>query len=318
MKFISIIRRNFHLDFYEEGKVCFAFKNFEGIPAEYFKDFEINQANKNAIIVINCIPPYLLPDGVALKSEYASCSKNFRLGYAMQLTKCRNATEFLRQQLGKKVYKNLRQDKQRLEKEHDPYIKIYHGEIDRLKCENLLSQFKRLIEARFGNDAERHYALKRWSLYEKNVYQQIQNKSASLVVVYSDDKVAGMSLNYHFKNLLTVALNSYDQDFAPYSMGRLMFWYILDWCYKNNILLIDLEWGNLPYKVRMANVVFKYQTLVVFPRKNIFKRVISFGILNLIALKYTVQTRKEFGYKNPEHLFKHRWMNIDEIRSEVL
>ncbi|WP_445381986.1 GNAT family N-acetyltransferase [Robiginitalea sp. IMCC43444] len=308
MKLIPLIRRNFHLDFYEENKICSVFKKMRGLPNEYFGDKKNKLRNNNAITIINCIPPYLVSDKIILQSEYSSFSGNIRLGYAMLLNEFKNSSEYLREQLGKKVYKNLRQDKQRLEREHELSIQFYHGKIDPHTFEKILHQLKEFIEVRFGGNKHKHYALKRWSLYEKELYKQILGKRASFIVAYSGGDIAGISVNYHFTDNITVALNSFNRDFSGYSMGRLMFWYILDWSYNNNIKLIDLEWGNLPYKIKFSNAVFQYQTQVVYPRKNILLKMLSFGIIQLLVLKNYILQKKDFGMKNPEEIFEGRWL----------
>jgi CelD/BcsL family acetyltransferase involved in cellulose biosynthesis len=219
-----------------------------------------------------------------------------------------SAQEFLRNQLGKKVYKNLRQDNQRLERNHTTRFEFFFGAIDESKCEILLETLKGFISVRFKGKTSKHAALNRWGFYQDTVYEMILAKKASLFVIYELELPIAISLHYHYKKILYAAIISFDTRFSKYSMGRQMFVQQIIWCYDNNYQLLDMGWGAYDYKLKFSNAVYRHQTHVLYPKKSIGKKLVAYCISWALMFKYYGARLRDREFKIPESKFKNRWL----------
>ncbi|MCE2612397.1 GNAT family N-acetyltransferase [Flavobacteriaceae bacterium D16] len=306
---LIINRFNFFLDFFEKRRIS---GFYQKRTTKYDKFLDIKAYNdkisKKSIVIVNCIPPYLGIDLNDINEDLGCFESSHRLGYAMDLKGFSSAREFLRNQLGKKPFKNLRQDRQRFERYHNVTFEIYHGKIDEACCQNLIDTLKGFIEIRFQGKASRHAALKRWSEYEESVKKEINSGNASFFVNKIGKRIIAIALNYHFRDILYAAIISFDPEFHRYSPGRQMFYRQVEWCFENNYRLIDLAWGNFDYKIKFSNAVYKFRTHAIYPKKNFRLKVIAFVILHLTRLKYYLVQVRDRKWKNPSVTYQSRWL----------
>ena len=314
MNIFNIQRHNFFFEFFEKRFISEYYKEISGIPVDYYKlsDSENDIKNKR-IAIINCIPPYLSVNEDNLIDSYSCYCKSYRLGFAMDLSKSISARDYLRNQLGKKPFKNLRQDMQRLERNYTIRFEIYHGHIDNLTYQLLLDKLEVFIRDRFEGRTSKHTALNRWKDYVDTALEQIIAKNASLFVLYEKDNPIAISLNYHYKNIFYTAIISFDQAFYKFSLGRQMFVKQIEWCYENGYRLIDMGWGSFDYKIKFSNAVFHYRTHVLYSKKNYLQKLIAFTISWLLLIKYYLVMIKNFKFKNPKSSYRNRWLKSFEI-----
>jgi hypothetical protein len=221
--------------------------------------------------------------------------------------------EFLRFQLGKKVYKNLRQDVQRLERNHDIRFETYFGALNEAKYKTLMETLKGFISVRFKGKISKHVALNRWGFYMDTVYEMILAKKASLFVIYELEKPIAISLHYHFKKILFTSIISFNANFHKYSLGRQMFVKQIAWCYNNNYQLLDMGWGSYDYKMKFSNAVYRYQTHVLYPKKSFRKKIIALCISWALMFKYYGAIIRDRKFTLPKSKFQNRWLKKLEI-----
>ncbi len=309
MKLPGIQSHNFAFDFYEKNKVPFFFKEIKNVPKSYFRD---NHKKDNKVHIVNCVMPYIGKRKSTIIDDYGFYSKSYRLGYAMDLSNSSCATEYLKDVLGKKPYKNLRQDRQRLYRGNNIHLKVYHGEIDKDNYMFLFNTLKGYILKRFEGREHKHTALSKWDFYIKSCYNMILSKNAALFVLYDNDRPIAISLSFSHKNILTAAITSFDEHYYKYSLGKLMFVNQIEWCFLNDYKLLDTGWGNIEYKIKFCNAVFYYDTKVFYPKKNLFKRILAFLISWGLMIKYYfVIIFKEKRYNKPEKTYKNRWLDLN-------
>ena len=231
----------------------------------------------------------------------------------MDLSESSSVREYLRSQLGKKKFKNLRQDFQRLERSYTIRFEIYHGKIEKSTYHFLMDKLEGYVRERF--EGRKHAALIRWKDYTDTAFEQIIAKNASLFVLYEKDNPIAIALNYHYKNIFYSAITSFNQDFYKFSLGKQMFAKQLEWCFENGYRLIDTGWGSLDYKIKFSNAVYRNQTHVLYPKKDYVKKVMAFIISWLLLIKYYLDMVKYFKFNKPESTYKNRWLKKFEIRN---
>jgi len=306
----KIKSHSFYFDFFEKGKLPEFYSEIKNVPKEYVSP---NRDLDNDIHIVNCIPPFVLQDQKALKNGLKAFTKTYRLGYAMYLPEFTNANDFLRNQLGKKPFKNLRQDYQRLKRDHNVQVKIYFGEIDRKIYKELFIKLEEFIHSRFTKNNRKHFALTKWSFYKETVYQDIHDKKASFFVVYSDSEPIAISLSYHFRNVMFAAVTSFNNTYNHYSLGRQMFVEQINWCYQNGIELLDTGWGEFDYKMKFSNAVYQYHTQVIYPERNTISKMASYIISTIMMLKSKVSTFYHLGCKSYKKLFTERLVKLENF-----
>ena len=316
MNLLNIQRANFHFAFFEKRYVPPYYEGITGIPQEFYQlPYPKNDIRNKRIAIINCIPPYLSVNEDNLNDAYSCYSKSYRLGFAMDLSESISAREYLRNQLGKKMFKNLRQDFQRLERSYNIRFEIYHGKIEKATYHFLLDKLEGYIRERFEGRTTKHTALNRWKDYTDTAFDQIIAKNASLFVLYEKDNPIAISLNYHYKNIFYSAITSFDQNFYRFSLGKQMFVKQIEWCYENGYRLIDTGWGSFDYKIKFSNAVYRNQTNVIYPKKDYVKKVMAYIISWLLLIKYYLVMVKYSKFKKPESTYENRWLKKFEIRN---
>ncbi|MEZ2415456.1 GNAT family N-acetyltransferase [Muriicola sp. E247] len=299
---------NFHYTYYEN-------RNLPPYYARKTRDQEeIDQSEKktntSSVGVVLLIPPYLNYTKKDLKKGYSCVERSFWMGFAIHLPNHGDSNIFLRKQLGKKPYKNLRQDIQRLERDYQITFKTYYGSIDLPTYNTLMQTLKEYIQERFKGRAHKHSALQKWEQYEKSAYQMILEKKASIFAHFNNGVPICISLNYHYQNIFVAAIISFNKDFFSYSPGKQMFVKQIEWCFMNDYQLIDLGWGSFDYKIKFSNAVFKYRTHIVYPENSILKRFISSCLGLFLYVKYYAVMLKQRRLKRPSKTYAGRWIQF--------
>lgn len=300
---------NFCYSFYEDKSFNKYYTNLAAInKLNDEKATEVCLYDKNLIVSIYLIPQYLNIGANHLNSYFGVFCKSYQLGFAIDLTNFSSAKDYLKNQLSTKVFKNLRQDRQRLENNFDIQFQVYHLFIHKETYDELMNTLKEFITIRFKGKTSRHAALQRWNHYNETVLEQILDGTASLFVLKNQDKAIAISLNYHYKNVLYAAIISFDHNYHNYSLGRQMFYRQIEWCFNSGYRLIDLAWGSFDYKIKFSNAVFRYQTHVIYPKKNLAAKFLAFIQINKLCLIYYVVLLRDKKIKNPKLSYKDKWL----------
>ncbi len=318
MKIPFVESHNFYFDFFEKNQVPAFYSKIDGVPQSFFAETDLSKKTKNKVHIVNCIPPHIFDDGDGINPSYGYFSKSYRMGFAMDLTDYDSARAFLRDRLGKKTFKNLRQDQQRLKRDHNIRVVTYYGDIDQALCTELFNTLKGYVESRFKGRTHKHTALNRWDFYAETSYQKICSKQASLFVVYDDTNPIAISLSYHYKNIFCATITSFDKEYHRYSLGKLMFVWQMEWCYQNGYGLLDTGWGNLDYKIKFSNAVHYYKTHVLYPKNSIFKKVLAYTISWLLLKKHHWITLRGKNIQHLESAYKGLWLKPERFKPRNL
>jgi len=313
MKKLGVNYHNFAFCFFEKNKVPFYYKEIKNVPKSYFVD---NDAEANEVQIVNYVMPYVGRRKMTLKNGYDFYSKSYRLGYAMDFSNSLSAIDYLKDVLGKKTYKNLRQDRQRLHRDYSIHLKVYHGDINKDNYHLLFKTLKEYILKRFEGRTHKHTALSKWNFYVKSCYKLILSKNAALFVLYNNNNPIAISLGYTHNNILKAAISSFDQSYYKYSLGKLMFVNQIEWCFLNNYKLLDTGWGNINYKIKFSNAVFYYDTKVFYPKDKLFKKILAFLISWGLFIKYSlVIIFVEKKLRRPKKVYKNRWLDLNSTKT---
>lgn len=285
---------NFYFKFFEKKSIPHFYENVSNrtngkISPNNFK--EIGRG-KNRVTIVNFIPPYLDLKISKEKSPYRAFQVKPRTGFIIDLSQYANADEYLKMHLGTKNRRNIISRLNRLESCFDISYKCYFGEIEKLEYDFLFVEFERMISSRFEQRGEDHVGFQRWDEYKESVYDMILAKRASLFVIYDKEKPIVINLNYHYDNIMDIAIPSYDIDYYKFGLGQTALFKQLDWCFQNNYKRVDMRWGELAYKRLWCNAIQEYRCDVVYNKKLPTHMILAYVVSKCFNIKKELVDRK--------------------------
>ncbi len=156
-----------------------------------------------------------------------------------------------------------------------------------------------MIKKRFKERGEENDALKNWDAIEKTTYDLILEKKASLAVIKHGDVPIAIALSYHYNSVFFYYIPSYDIDYGKFSLGNIMIYKQLEWCFKNGHQYFEMGWGDLDYKRRWSNYIYNCEHHLLYSKNSVKYRInalIEGNKTSLIA--YLISKNVNKKYKN--------------------
>lgn len=251
----------------------------------------------NTIHVVNYIPPFLRPQLNATENRglHTITMKYFH-GFMANLSNYSTLNDYLVDKMSSKSRTKMRSYVRKLETCYNITYKLYFGEISAPHYEHLFSKFRLFIEQRFLQRGDTHELLAHWESIQRDSFEMINSKTASLFVIYSGGEPIDICLNYHFGNILHNGIRSYDIAYSKFRLGYVDIMKQLEWCFANEIQVFDLGVGDMDYKRMWCNTVYDFEHHILYPENNLRLGLIAIG---LTCYYHT----KEFLKKKNVHLF---------------
>ncbi|WP_298534081.1 GNAT family N-acetyltransferase [uncultured Algibacter sp.] len=285
---MSIIKKeNFYKTLEEEQRIlsCYTKLTFKRNNSLFYSQLE-SQDNKNKQTVsVSLFPSYLSPDFTSKKNTTIIKVPQKKIhGFAIMLKKNIEIVDFLKLNYKKKFIQNTTRYLNRFQNCLSPVYKLYFGEIRHDEYNYLMSKLKKMIETRFSQRGVVSQNIQSWEYYLKRSYDLIKSKRASLFVIYVNKDPVQITLNHHFKKKLFVTITSFDIKYSKFSLGNISIYKTLEWCLKNEYDLLDMAYGELPYKKAWSNCIYNFEHHILYQKNNIkslLKAKIEQGILTI-------------------------------------
>lgn len=283
---------------------------------------------KNRVFLIRDIPSYFeIPEF----KEYGSLKLKKIFQYEGYITKVSNYShidEYLNSIYKSNTRSKLRRNISRLEANFDVEYVMHLGDISKEHLDFLFQEFYKLFEKRYANKQEPCSELnpKLWNYYTELAFKMINEKTASLFVIYCDKKPIGVTFSYHFGSTLIEALTVFDIDYYRYNIGHTAILKMLEWSFNNGIKIFDYTQGDFEYKKRWSSDTYQTHFHLFYDSKSIrslvianfivfyfnFKRVFRDKNYNKIyhQLKYNL-----FGSNKPEPIIIETF-NVELVNNE--
>tara|TARA_R110002012_G_scaffold283304_2_gene473606 strand:+ start:56130 stop:57284 length:1155 start_codon:yes stop_codon:yes gene_type:complete len=213
-------------------------------------------------------------------------------GYAIHLNSESTIDSYLEEQFKYKYRSIIRRFVKRLESSFNITYALYYGEISEEKYHFLMDALERMIQNRFTERNEKHKDIAQWLRYKKTSFAKINNKRASLFVIYNENEPIEISLNYHFDKILFSAMSSYDIDYSKFGLGHVEIYKQVEWCAKNKYLLFEMGVGGMDYKRRWSNVIYRFQHHIMFSKSHRATRFAGMLKTKKIQLKEYLKSKK--------------------------
>ena len=176
--------------------------------------------------------------------------------------------------------------------------KIYYKDTSKEACDEALTYFKQLI-------VERHKDLKidtniiaKWNFYHELIFPMIQKGKALLICVNVDNKPISMSLAFIEGNKMIGSVKAFNPDYYKFNIGHIELGKLIEWCFDNNIQILDFSKGEYEYKTKWTNEEYGYDCHILYDASNIKCRLTA----SLLALYFRL--KQYLRDKNVNLLFK--------------
>lgn len=318
---------DFYSDFFEKNCVPYVCSKISLSYNDLLIPLETTHCKTHKKAKINSIE--LVPDYLDIYFDKSlQFSKVFqKYGYAINLSQHTSLENFIAAQLKSSYKKNLSRSIKKLETCFNITYKFYYGNINKDDYYNYMNVLHQMLMARFDERNDRNIVLENWEHYLNNTYELIIRKKASLFVVSSDNESIGFSLNYHYNSLIYSAIASYNLNYSKFSIGNIIIYKLIDWCFLNGVVFLDMGYGDLSHKRLWCNMTYNFNNYIVYKSENIltyfyitFKKI-KFKLINFLIKKNinrTYRNLKNYVLKKKKlNVLSYHVLNNDSVEKDL-
>lgn len=248
---------------------------------------------KHKVLLIYDVPEYFNLDTTDLPKGIKLIKIRQHPGILTYLTAFKDFDDFLLKTFSKKSRYKFKSYKKNLENTFSIYYKHYYGQISEEEYHVLFENFNDLLKKRFIDKQESNNNLNpdEWAFYKDSTLQLINEKQASLFVIYDNRQPIALSLNYFSHKTLFFAMTVFDKDYYQFNLGKVHLMELYEWCFCNDIEIFDLSKGYYDYKERWGNKSYNFEYHIFYNSKNLISSLSAYGIANFFKLKQILRDK---------------------------
>jgi hypothetical protein len=216
---------------------------------------------------VNYIPEYM-ETVMYQPNKWTKKSHPSVKGYAIKLIGFKDVAAFMLHQHPRKSRKTVNRAMRRLEQCFDIRYRMYERDITKDEYSFLMETLKNMIVSRFRQKQKQSDSLMVWEKVLNTSYELIKEGKASLFVIYNRDKPINISFNYQYNRILFSYISSYDIDYSKFSLGQILIYKHLEWCFKKGFNHFELGWGDFEYKKQWSNYIYKFRHEIVYSKSS--------------------------------------------------
>ncbi len=261
-----------NLSFYKSG----SFPLYTNVGKNLTKgvDYKIDyseQDYKGKAFLIYDVPEYFNVQPLDATLNSLKLKQVFQYkGFALDFTDFPNPDDYIASRISAKNRRGYKSRLKRLEQCFDIRYEFLFGEVEEAYFNALFKQFHELLSKRFSGKGVNYHHLEeqKWNFYTELVYKMLQEKQASLFTIYSDNKPIGITLNFHSEDIAFVTITVFDPDYFKFNVGKASIVKLLEWCYEQNIRIMDFSKGEFDFKYEWCNLVYDFNYHIVYDSKS--------------------------------------------------
>lgn len=248
---------------------------------------------KHKVFLLYDVPTYFKiasPDA----SSRLGLKKVFQYkGFLMNLEAFKDPDDYIQSRFRGKNRREFRSNRRRLEACFNIEYKFIYGQISEADFKLLFDQFHKLLSTRFFEKQTDYHHLdsKKWTYYSDLVYQGINDKKASLLVIYKDQTPIGVTLNFHADAIVFETITVFDPDYYKFSIGKTSIIKLLEWCFENKVNISDFSKGDFDYKHKWSNEIYDFEYHILFDSRSVSARFIASLLSTYFKIKLYLRNR---------------------------
>ena len=235
---------------------------------------------KRSIALLYDVPGYIDLDTSSLPDNIRLYRIKQYPGFLTDLSKYQDHTNYIESTFSKKTRSKLNRYERRFELCFDVTYKMHSSDISKEEYDSIFESFRYLLEKRFSEKKIRNNNLDadEWDFYYNVSYPLIQQKKASLFVVYQGATPIAITLNYFAESILFHGITVFDVDYSKFHLGKIALKNLFLWCFEHNIQFFDFSKGFFDYKSHWSNRSYNFEYHLYFDRSAISTRLLALTI----------------------------------------
>ncbi len=270
---------------------------------------------KNKVFMIYDVLPHLNTQTNDFPKDLGILKSTQYPGFLIDLKQYNTIDDYLLNTFSKNTRMKMRKFTKRLDKCFNISVKMLYGKIDKEEYNKVFGYFMTLLQKRYSEKQISYNNMQpdEWSFYKEVALPLIEEKKASLFVVYNDQTPIAITYNYHTESSVIDAITVFDIDYSKFNIGYVNNLKLLNWCYDNGINTLDFSKGYFDYKKRMSSLQYDFEYHILYDKKSIFSKLKAYGFHNFFKLKAYLR-HKKIDIKF--HKFTYRIKNIKQSKPE--
>ena len=177
--------------------------------------------------------------------------------------------DYLCNQFSSKRRSNLRTYVKRLETNFNIHFKVFYGVMSRKEYDTIFEKLLDLIEKRFNELGLDNDILNLKDYYYDLFYKMVLDKEASINVIYHEKEPISICVSFLSSKHLYFAITTFDTDFRRYSLGHVLIYKIMEWCFENDRNTFDFSKGVGAYKDKWVNSTYDFENHILYDGKSL-------------------------------------------------
>lgn len=209
-----------------------------------------------------------------------------------------DADSFLKASLPGAFRSNLNRLKNRLEMCFSITYTMYWGQIEKGEYDYIMDSLIEMQVKRLNHQKINNHLLNKYENYKKRTFSLINEKKASLFVIYNNNVPIGITLNFLLEKVYFGEITTFDMDYSKFGIGNLLIYKQLNWCIKNNYEYFDMGNGEYEYKKKWCNHHYLLETHIVSSKDSLIANFIA------VLCKYVIQLKNSLKRINFHLVYK--------------
>lgn len=287
---------------------------------DYSFDYTASDYKGNVFLIYD-VPDYFETEKLETSRTNLKLKEVFQYeGFLMNISAYDDCEAYINAQFSSKNRREFRSNQRRLETCFNIRYSFIHGVISQNEFDAVFSDFYDLLEKRFSEKQTNYHHLSpvKWNYYKELVFKMLQEKKASLLIIYNDKTPIGITLNFHSEDIVFEAITAFDPDYYKFSVGKLSIIKLLEWCFANNYKISDFSKGDFDYKHKWGNVKYDFNYHILYDSKSFIATGIAKFLESKLKLKlYLRQKNMNMLYRKAQFLFKSKTIQNSEMSFKV-
>lgn len=307
--------------FYKAGKLPFYENVGKNITNGMF--YRLNEGEtdyKGKTFFIHDVPEYFniktdIPNTLKVKKV-----RQYK-GFSADLNGFKTFDDYFNFIYSSKSRYKFRNRMKRLETCFDVYSKVFCGDISKEEYDLIFEYMIDFIKTRFDSLGLTSNIVSKKDYYYELGYQMILKKEAYLFVLYADNVPIGISFGFLSDEILFYAITTFNIDFIKFNIGHLIIIKLMDWCFQNNIKILDFSKGQYEYKDRWSNTIYYFNCHILYDSKSLKSIVIANMLKGFYGFKqFLREKRVNFMYSKLKYMISgsKKEENLNLYQQEVL
>ncbi|MGY0392421.1 GNAT family N-acetyltransferase [Bizionia sp. KMM 8389] len=240
---------------------------------------------KNTALVVYDVPEYCDESSSSQNATISINKVRQYKGFLANLSHVSTFDEYLQNTLNAKSRNKFRSGLRKFETCFDVSYKYYYGAINTATYNQVMANFKNLVEKRYDDLKIDTSLVSEWPFYEELVLEMIRNKQALIVSIEIADAPISMSLAFIGNNTLVGAVKAFDSAYYKFNVGHIEISKFIEWCLNNNISILDFSKGEYEYKTKWTNQNYLYNCHVIYNKSRFRSRIIGKLLVSYFEFK---------------------------------